>query len=246
MADENTRHRLVILGSGRVGKTSIITRFVNSEYSDTYKETVEDLYCREFDIKGQTLKVDILDTAGNLTFPAMRRLSVSTAHAFLLVYAVDNAGSLEEIKQIREQIKEQRDNYESIPCVVVGNKSDLEDDARQVNKDDVVEWAVKEQLENVLFEISAKENYGIKEIFKKLLDQAKMMNIIPVPETILNDAESNSLIRRLSGHTHRKNSDKAPNGESKMMSKSRSLIRRTSKPKVKSSRDPTKNDCILS
>jgi len=68
------------------------------------------------------LQVDILDTAGNLEFPAMRRLSISTAHAFLLVFAVDSRQSFDEVCQLWEQIGEQRPNRDEIPCVIAANK----------------------------------------------------------------------------------------------------------------------------
>ena len=67
-------------------------------------------------------QVDILDTAGNLEFPAMRRLSISTAHAFLLVFAVDNQQSFDEVCQLWEQIGELRPNRDEIPCVIAANK----------------------------------------------------------------------------------------------------------------------------
>lgn len=68
------------------------------------------------------IKVDILDTAGNLEFPAMRRLSISTAHAFLLVFAVDDRDSFAEIRQLWDLIGELRTNREEIPCVIAANK----------------------------------------------------------------------------------------------------------------------------
>ena len=68
------------------------------------------------------MQVDVLDTAGNLEFPAMRRLSISTADAFLLVFAVDNRESFGEVCQLWEQIGEQRPNRDEIPCVIAANK----------------------------------------------------------------------------------------------------------------------------
>jgi len=86
MSDTEQRYRLVVLGSGRVGKSSIIRRLLKDEFAEGYKatvedlhsrghppsriSTVEDLHCRDYDIDGTTIKVDILDTAGNLEFPA--------------------------------------------------------------------------------------------------------------------------------------------------------------------------------
>lgn len=53
-----------------------------------------------------------MDTSGDMQFPAMRRLSVATAHAFLLVYATTSAPSFSCIKQCFEEIREQRPDYQ--------------------------------------------------------------------------------------------------------------------------------------
>lgn len=53
------RIRLVILGGAGVGKSCIVKRFLFKTYSDKYRATVEDLYNREYDIGGVTLKVNL-------------------------------------------------------------------------------------------------------------------------------------------------------------------------------------------
>ena len=67
------RLRLVVMGDPYVGKSSIIKRFLFDTFSIKYKATVEDLYSRDYEMAGNTLKVDILDTTGDAQFPAMRR-----------------------------------------------------------------------------------------------------------------------------------------------------------------------------
>lgn len=57
-------------------------------------------------------QVDILDTSGDMQFPAMRRLSIATAHAFLLVYATTSGPSFASVKQCFEEIKEQRADFQ--------------------------------------------------------------------------------------------------------------------------------------
>lgn len=57
-------------------------------------------------------QVDFLDTSGEMQFPAMRRLSIATAHAFLLVYATTSAQSFTYIKQCFEEIREQRADFQ--------------------------------------------------------------------------------------------------------------------------------------
>ncbi|XP_013386308.1 GTP-binding protein Rhes [Lingula anatina] len=174
MAYTESRQRLVVLGSGRVGKTSIVTRFLKESFSEQYKETIEDLHCKEYIIGSTRIKVDILDTAGSWSFPAMRRLSISTADAFLLVYAYDNSDSFEEIKHIWEQIKEQRENYQDIPICISGNKSDITENDREIEEETVRNWVESEGLQTFHIQVSAKENTGILDIFQMLVGQAKL------------------------------------------------------------------------
>ena len=71
-------YRLVLLGSARVGKTSLVARFLGNHFSDAYTPTIEDFHRKFYRIRGDTYRLDILDTSGNDPFPAMRRLSLMT------------------------------------------------------------------------------------------------------------------------------------------------------------------------
>lgn len=86
------------------------------------------------------LQVDIFDTCGDFQFPAMRRLSIATAHAFLLVYSTLSSESFTTLKRCFEEIRQQRSDYQNIPIVVAGNKVDLAAEQRQVHIEDVSEW----------------------------------------------------------------------------------------------------------
>ncbi|CAO1302180.1 unnamed protein product [Diamesa hyperborea] len=171
------RIRLVLLGGQGVGKSCIVKRFLTKTYNDKYRPTVEDLHNREYDLGSVTLKVDILDTSGDMQFPAMRRLSIATAHAFLLVYATTSGPSFASVKQCFEEIKEQRADFQEIPIVIAGNKSDLSQTHREVRIEDVSEWVYCElpKLKVKVMECSAKDNYNTTELFKTLLSLSKIM-----------------------------------------------------------------------
>ncbi|KAI9583538.1 hypothetical protein GQX74_005286 [Glossina fuscipes] len=84
--------------------------------------------------------VDILDTSGDMQFPAMRRLSIATAHAFMLVYAITSGQSFQCVKQCFEEIREQRADFQDIPIVIAGNKSDLAKTHQEVKLEEVTDW----------------------------------------------------------------------------------------------------------
>lgn len=71
-------YRMVILGSTKVGKSAIVSRFLNGRFDEQYTPTIEDFHRKVYSIKGDVYQLDILDTSGNHPFPAMRRLSILT------------------------------------------------------------------------------------------------------------------------------------------------------------------------
>jgi predicted GTPase len=58
-------YRLVLLGSSKVGKTSLVNRFLKNKFEDVYTPTIEDFHRKIYRIKGQAYRLDLLDTSGN-------------------------------------------------------------------------------------------------------------------------------------------------------------------------------------
>ena len=83
-------YRLVLLGSSKVGKTSLVNRFLKNKFEDVYTPTIEDFHRKIYRIKGQAYRLDLLDTSGNHPFPAIRRLSIITGqfHFFLNIHCL--------------------------------------------------------------------------------------------------------------------------------------------------------------
>lgn len=182
------------MGAGFVGKTQIVSQFLYDKFTNRYRQTIEELHRGEYELPDQSsLTLDILDTSGAFSFPAMRDLSISTSNAFILVFSIDNEESWNEVVRLREkvsanlrfqpridfypcflsflQIVEKRGPR--VPMVVVCNKMDLALDQRQVAKE-IVETIVKLDWECGFIECSAKDNMNIIKIFKELLVQANI------------------------------------------------------------------------
>lgn len=168
---EKTHVRLVFLGAAGVGKTALIQRFLQDKFETKHRRTVEEMHSKEYDIGGVKITVDILDTSGSYSFPAMRKLSIQSSDAFALVYAVDDPESLEAVKSLRDEILEIKED-KFTPIVVVGNKMDRKGE-RQVSSEDVL-TTVELDWNNSYLEASAKENANVVEVFKELLQQVNL------------------------------------------------------------------------
>lgn len=169
-SESSIRHKIVVMGAAKVGKSSIIHQFLYSTFTPKYKRTVEEMHHGDFNVSGIQLTLDILDTSGSYEFPAMRDLSIKSADAFVLVYDVNDSSTFHEVKTLRAQILSTKG---AIPIVVVGNKIDLVDREQEVETESTREL-VTTKWENGFVEVSAKENLNISQVFKELLIQAKL------------------------------------------------------------------------
>ncbi|XP_052120971.1 uncharacterized protein LOC113215995 isoform X2 [Frankliniella occidentalis] len=166
------RHKVVVLGAAKTGKSSLIAQFLYNTFSPKYKRTVEEMHHGEFSVGGVNLTLDILDTAGSYEFPAMRALCMKSADAIVLVYDVTDADTFEEVRSTRDQVLEAKGG--ECPIVVVGNKIDLlENKERQVDLQ-TTETVVTVDWENGFVEASAKDGTNVTQVFKELLSQAKV------------------------------------------------------------------------
>lgn len=81
-------YKLVVLGSGGVGKSALTVQFVQNIFVDKYDPTIEDSYRKQLEIEGEQCMLEILDTAGTEQFTAMRDLYMKNGQGFILVYSI--------------------------------------------------------------------------------------------------------------------------------------------------------------
>uniref|UniRef100_A0A915NRK6 small monomeric GTPase n=1 Tax=Meloidogyne floridensis TaxID=298350 RepID=A0A915NRK6_9BILA len=133
-----TEYKLVVVGDGGVGKSALTIQLIQGQFIEEYDPTIEDSYRKQVLIDGETCLLDILDTAGQEEYSAMRDQYMRTGEGFLLVFALNEYKSFENIHAYREQIRRVKDNDE-VPMVLVGNKCDLQQ--RAVDQRSVQELA---------------------------------------------------------------------------------------------------------
>jgi len=161
--------KLVVLGSGGVGKSALTLQFVNGTFIEQYDPTMEDCYRKQVQVDDELAMVEILDTAGSGQFTAMRDLYIKNGQGFILVYSVTSLSSFRELSEMRNQIARIKDSDE-VPVVLVGNKCDL-DDQRQVTSEQGEELARSFGPKCMFMETSAKERVNIDKVFYELMRQ---------------------------------------------------------------------------
>ncbi|RXM27161.1 Ras-related protein R-Ras2 [Acipenser ruthenus] len=107
-------------------------KHVPSYFVTDYDPTIEDSYTKQCVIDERAARLDILDTAGQEEFGAMREQYMRTGEGFLLVFSVTDRGSFEEIYKFQRQILRVKDRDE-FPMILVGNKADLEHQRQKVS-----------------------------------------------------------------------------------------------------------------
>jgi len=157
--------KVVVLGSGSVGKSAITLRFIHGRFIEQYDPTIEDSYRHQVEVDNGNYILEILDTAGTEQFAQLRNLYVKNGMGFVLVFSLASKSSFLEISELREQIVRVKEST-AVPMVVVGNKSDLED-LRQVPRKEAEQLCRNFNCEYI--ESSAKNNTNVELIFHTLV-----------------------------------------------------------------------------
>jgi len=158
------KYKLVVLGSGGVGKSALTIQFVQSLFVEEYDPTFEDSYMKQCVVDGEMSTLDMLDTAGQDAYSAMRDQHMRTGEGFLLVYSITSRHSFDEISTFHQQILRVKGNN-SFPIIIVANKCDLEDD-RQISTQEGKDLA--KNLGCTYVETSAKGRVNVDETFYEL------------------------------------------------------------------------------
>lgn len=131
-AESDRQYKLVVVGGGGVGKSALTIQFIQSHFVQDYDPTIEDSYRKQCVIDDRVAHLDILDTAGQEEFSAMREQYMRTGEGFLLVFSVTDRSSFDEIFKFQVQILRVKDK-DDFPMILVGNKSDLENERTVTN-----------------------------------------------------------------------------------------------------------------
>jgi len=159
--------KLTVLGGGGVGKSCLTIRFTHSKFIDKYDPTIEDTHRRQVEVDGTPALLSILDTAGQEIFAAMRDQWMRAGTVFLVVFAVTDRTSFQEVDEFVRSILRVKnvDSANETAIILVANKSDVDEVDRAVSSAEVA--AKADELSVRLIETSAKSGVNVTECFEE-------------------------------------------------------------------------------
>jgi len=171
---KRTKFNVSILGESSVGKTSMINSLKGFEFDPNQIATIGvDDFTDEAKFENKEYKFKIFDTAGQERYKCISTNTIQLADGFLIVFSVTDKKSFELLDKWVNNINDSVDIKSKI-LILAGNKADIEDDKREVSREEAENYA---NLNNFLyFETSAKSGLNIKEVFNKLYEDIFNLN----------------------------------------------------------------------
>jgi small GTP-binding protein len=158
--------KIVLLGEGRVGKTSLVTRWVQNTFDTDQPSTVDaQMYLKKrVFIDGKSVEVAVWDTAGQERFHALGPLYYRNADGAVLVYDCTDEDTFDRVRRWVKELRKAASPH--LQLVLCGNKADRERE-RQVEVERAEAYARKQDA--VHMPTSAKSNLNVDEAFMTLI-----------------------------------------------------------------------------
>ncbi|KAF2659007.1 rheb small monomeric GTPase RhbA [Lophiostoma macrostomum CBS 122681] len=162
--------KIAIVGSRAVGKSSLTVQFVDGHFVESYYPTIENTFSKVIRYKQQDFATEIIDTAGQDEYSILNSKHFIGIHGYMIVYSVASKQSFEMARIIRDKILNHL-GTEWVPLVIVGNKSDLRPEQRQVKPEDG--RALAEEFKCAWTEASARYNENVTKAFDLMIAEVE-------------------------------------------------------------------------
>ncbi|KAK0715614.1 P-loop containing nucleoside triphosphate hydrolase protein [Lasiosphaeris hirsuta] len=120
------RRKLVIIGDGACGKTSLLSVFTLGFFPTHYIPTVFENYVTDCRVDGKSVQLALWDTAGQEDYERLRPLAYAKAHVILIGFSIDTPDSLDNVRH--KWVTEAQEKCPDVPIILVGLKKDLRGD----------------------------------------------------------------------------------------------------------------------
>lgn len=172
--------KVVLLGDGAVGKTSLIARYVVNKFDDKYIATIGTKVSRK-DIQVVrpnliiNLRMMIWDILGQKEYSKIRSASLSGAQGLILVGDLSRPETIQSLSDF--WIKEVERSVGKVPTVVVGNKMDIVDAG---SMGAILLDSMGQKLGCPIMMCSAKTGENVEEMFSSFGEQL-VADIVATP-----------------------------------------------------------------
>jgi len=155
--------KITLLGEKNVGKTSLVYRYIENKFRESYKATLGvNLLKKDMEVDGNSVSAQIWDLGGQESFRSLRKLYLEGANGALVMFDLTERKTFEKLNEWVDSFKEARGEQ---PIVLIGNKSDLENQ-RKITDMEASNYAKDNNMELML--TSAKTGQNVEEAFIKL------------------------------------------------------------------------------
>ncbi|TXT66965.1 MAG: Small GTP-binding domain protein [Promethearchaeota archaeon] len=162
--------KIVLLGEAGVGKTSLVYRFVQDTFRESYKSTLGvNLLKKDLDIEGYgATSAQIWDLGGQESFKNLRQLYLEGANGALVIYDVTKRKTFDKLDEWISSFRESRGQE---PLLLIGNKIDLKQRI-QVSEKEGKKYAKEHGVDFLLTSAKTGNNVEVafKDLIKKILD----------------------------------------------------------------------------
>src|ERR1700761_298786 len=114
------------------GKSSLTVQYVDGHFVDSYYPTIENTFSKVIKYRNQDFGMEIIDTAGQDEYSILNSKHFIGIHGYMIVYSVGSRQSFDMVPIIRDKILNHL-GADHVPLLVVGNKNDIREKARQVS-----------------------------------------------------------------------------------------------------------------
>ena len=173
LPDKKCFVKIVAIGDSGVGKTSLIQMFEHSRFTENFKPTIgADFSNKEISIDGKVVTLQIWDTAGQERYQSLGTAFYRGADCAFLVYDLTNTWSFDNVANWKNSFlqKSMVSMPETFPFMVVGNKLDMADEERSVDKQTAEDFCQREGMQFI--ETSARDNVNVEDAFRQLATEA--------------------------------------------------------------------------
>mmetsp|Transcript_22727 Transcript_22727/g.74297 ORF Transcript_22727/g.74297 Transcript_22727/m.74297 type:complete len:227 (-) Transcript_22727:21-701(-) len=175
--DETLQYKIILLGDGTVGKTSIAMRFTNDEFGQQYKQTIGvDFMLRRLELPGNTrVALQIWDIGGQSIGSKMLGSYIFGSQAIIIVYDITNYQSFQNAEDWLALVKRSFPDEKDLPYMaLVGNKIDMSH-LRAVKSDKHTKFSDDNGMKS--FFVSAKTGDNVSTTFFKIASELSGVNL---------------------------------------------------------------------